>query len=88
MLSMKNALARLLLCAMGMTLAACCSMPPADSPPAIPAPAIPQLSAELKKEPLPSGSYWANVTKWRKTWDETLKTSQPKSEASSVHTSP
>lgn len=88
MLSLKNAAKLLLLCVMGWMLAACSSMPPADSPPAIPAPSIPPLSAELKREPLPSGSYWANVIKWRQTWDETLKTSQPKSEASSAHTSP
>lgn len=86
MLSLKNAARLLLLSAMVMMFAACSSMPPADSPPAIPAPSIPPLSNELKKEPLPSGSYWANVIKWRQTWDETLKASPPKSEASSAPT--
>lgn len=84
---LKNAARLLTLFVMGMWLAACSSLRPANTPP--PAiPAIPALSAELKREPLPSGSYWENVIKWRQTWDETLKTSQPKSEASSKATTP
>lgn len=87
MLSMKNAAKLLLLSMMGMMLAACSSMPPAVSPPVVAPTVIPPLSVELKREPLPSGSYWARVTKWRATWDETLKTLQPKSEVSSSPTS-
>lgn len=84
---LSNAARLLLLCVMGLLLAACSSTPHASSPPSVAPPAIPPLSPELKREPLPTGSYWNSVTQWRKTWGETLKTLQPKSEASSGSTS-
>jgi hypothetical protein len=60
-------------------LVGCSSAPPQPLPPAVvPPPAIPRLSPELSKEPLPSGSYWERVTRWRKDWAETLKTLPPK----------
>lgn len=83
---LKNATSWLLLFVMAPLLAACSSMPQSASPVVEP-PAIPALSPELKREPLPSGSYWANVIKWRKTWDETLKSLESKSEDSKPNTS-
>lgn len=69
-----------LLCVMVLLLAACSSAPlqPSQPPVVVAPPSIPKLSPELSKQPLPSGSYWARVISWRKTWDETLKTLPPK----------
>lgn len=83
-----NAARLLLLSLMVQLLEACSSTPHVSSPPNVAAPTIPALSPELKREPLPTGSYWAGVMQWRKTWDETLKTLQLKSEASSGSTPP
>lgn len=75
----KNRGLLLTLCVMLLLLAACSSAPQQPLPPLVVAPpSIPKLSPELRKEPLPSGSYWARVIKWRKTWEETLKTLPPR----------
>lgn len=78
----------LLLSAMVMLSAACSSTPPVVLPPSaqIPPPTIPRLSPELRLAPLPSGHYWKRVTEWRKTWGETVNSSQPRSEGSSEPT--
>lgn len=62
-----------------LALASGCSTPPTVSPPVVVKESeIPKLSDELKREPKPSGSYWAAVTQWRKDWEAVLKTLQLK----------
>ncbi len=69
-----------LLLLLALTVAGCSSPPQKPSAPAVVTgqSVIPRLSPVLKKEPLASGSYWAHVTQWRNTWEETLKSLQPK----------
>jgi hypothetical protein len=72
----------LLLLLVSLLLSSGCSNLPqkATAPAVVKEAAIPKLSAELRKEPLPSGAYWQRVTQWRKVWEETLRTLPPRSE--------
>lgn len=87
MTATKNALGLLWLFVLVMIAGGCSSVPHDPSPPVVPPPVIPLLSPELSVVPIPSGSYWDSVTKWRQTWDEALKTLRLKSEASNAPTS-
>lgn len=64
---------------LALSVTSCATTPKPSPPVVVPEAAIPKLPSEMRKAPEPSGAYWSRVMRWRKDWQETLKTLQPKS---------